>query len=246
MNKENDNYFPDQEIEKLIEVSSLFNDDQTPSKIEDQDHMNKFDIPKSKMEQANAKMVSIGEKTGKGEEVEEKQEPVRFFSNPKEKIIEQTLERRPELKRVGNVLVHKKTEEQYNSMWKYFSENALRHFEKIMGYGESEIRSIGIEKFIDAFDWTETSQIDRWEDDNLRVIPCCHCGKEFSIFQDFGLCENCKLLYDLPLLEAVVDSTAKSIVNDNPEMTASSKSGMSIQQIALFVYDEDFRKRFLK
>lgn len=71
-------------------------------------------------------------------------------------------------------------------------------FKEYLGYGEEEIREIGICKFLKAMDWTKVDQVNSWKTDTLHIVPCHVCGKEFAIQEtEFGICKDCAKDYDM-------------------------------------------------
>lgn len=75
-------------------------------------------------------------------------------------------------------------------------------FKEYLGYGEEEIREIGICKFIKKMGWTKADQVNSWKTDVLHIVPCQVCGKEFAIQEtEFGICEDCQKDYDMIKLD---------------------------------------------
>lgn len=118
----------------------------------------------------------------------------------------------------------------YNILWKNFLKQ-ISEFEDYMGYGEKEIREIGIENFLDFMDWKTIEDIPKYKTDKIKAIPCCHCGKHMTTFQlDMGLCDECKKLYNLKMLNEQISSS-------EPEAESAI--------VTSFVYFKDFRDLYL-
>ncbi len=137
----------------------------------------------------------------------------------------------------------KRTKEDYDNIWNAFLEIAEPEFKEFMGYGKEEIEKIGIEKFIDAYDWRDSSSVTSYKTDALHIIPCVHCGNEFVTFeQDLGLCDKCAELYDIQMFKRLIDE----VVTDKSVRDLHSGQILTANCISSFVYDAELRNKFLK
>jgi hypothetical protein len=179
-------------------------DDSKVIPIDIPDHDNKFNVDKSALELANEKLKNIGKPLPEG------------------------------TKQVGQKIVHKRTREDYNNIWKTFVTEEEKEFFEQMGYGKRKIKKIGIKKFIDMMDWRKPEEVSKWKTDRLHVIPCIHCQKEFALYEhDDGLCDKCKPKYDLKRLGETMYTNEQS------------EPGSSLKIKLMFIYDHDFREMYL-
>lgn len=139
------------------------------------------------------------------------------------------------IKEVDGYKTRKRTNKEYNQIWKIFKENYADEFEKYMGYGVAKIEKIGIKEFVDFMDWSSSEDILTYKTDRVKVIPCVHCDTHFTTFQiDLGLCHRCKDKFDLEQFGEMCSASEAS----NP----GSSSGLQI----MFCYIEDFRNLYKK
>ena len=185
---------------------------------EDDDHNPRFDITADTMMSADEKMKNI--------------------SQAKEEVLQKSLKKREEdnvkLADDGSTIIHDRKFNEYYILWDAFVRTEEPEFQKNMGYGKDEIEKIGIFKFIDAMDWKTASDISKWKTDKFHIVICPHCKDEFAVFENYGLCHNCRPLFDLEKLQDVI----VAVNNENP--------GFLLQQIASFVFDEEVRNMYLK
>lgn len=167
------------------------------------DHNPGYDIEKKKLNELNNSMVNIS-------------------NLPKGQIKEQ-----------DGIKTKKRTQREYNKIWSTFIKKHAQDFSKYMKYGLAEINKIGWKKFIDYMDWRTVEDILRYRTDRIKVIPCQHCGLHFTTFQiDFGLCDECKKVYDLKHFG--------EICNDSDKVDVGSSSSL----IIAFTYIEEFRAMY--
>ena len=210
------------------------------------EHDPKYDIEESVLEAANKKMVSISELKGKGVAVVSGDGSSGLAISKKA----------PDTIKVGNRIIHKRTPEQYQDIWESFLMNCVNvpesdpyNFEKYMGYGVDDIKRIGIEKFIDAFDWINAAQVNSFRTDIIHIVPCVECDANFAeVEHSFGLCETCQQLYDLDFLEKVIDETAQEVKQQFLEGHPDAKAvpATRTEGVALFLLSAEFRHMFLK
>lgn len=198
------------------------------------DHDPKYDIEDDKLDEANRKLASLSEKNKGRLEVVRPVEDTPIVQ--REKI------------KVGNRIIHKRTDQEYEDIWNSFIMNASEDFEQYMGYGVDEIVEIGENKFIDAYDWCDATDVMSYKTDIIHIIPCVHCRDEFSdVEQNYGLCEKCQPLYDLTYFEQVVDATSRDVAKEflalNPE--AKVVPATKTEGLAQFLYNKEFREMFL-
>jgi hypothetical protein len=138
--------------------------------------------------------------------------------------------------------------EDYQNIWESFLVNEEEAFRKLMGYGKTEIEKIGVEKFIDAFDWPDALSVDSYRTvDVFHIIPCPHCGRDFGNAEDdFGLCTACKDLYDLTFLEEVITATQAEAMELARKHHLSAVPNTKRSALGNFVMDPEFREKFLK
>lgn len=135
---------------------------------------------------------------------------------------------------IENIKTRKRTNKEYDAVWESFLK-VEPEFAKYMGYGEDQIKSVGIKKFIDFMDWSLPSDVSRYKTDAVKVIVCQNCKKQFTTFQlDFGLCDKCKDDFDM-------DSFSKAC-----ELEERFNSGTSAGLIMMFTYLSDFRELYRK
>jgi len=183
---------------------------------EDDDHNPRYNVESDTLMSADEKMKNI--------------------SKVKEEVLQKSLSNRENVKIAddGETIIHDRKFNEYYILWDAFVHTEEPEFKESMGYGREEIEKISIFKFIDAMDWKTASDIAKWKTDKFHIIICPHCKDEFAVFEHFGLCHNCKPLYDLEKLTKVI----VEVNNDNP--------GFLLQQIAGFVFDEEIRNMYLK
>jgi hypothetical protein len=138
--------------------------------------------------------------------------------------------------------------EDYQNIWDSFLSNEEETFKTIMGYGKTEIEKIGIEKFIDAFDWPDALAVDSYRTvDMFHIIPCPHCSRDFGNAEDdFGLCSSCKDLYDLDFLTQLIMATQAEAMELVRQYNLNTVPNTKRSALGNFVMDQDFRERFLK
>jgi hypothetical protein len=135
----------------------------------------------------------------------------------------------------GEIIIHKRTDQDYKNIWKAFLINEEKDFYEKMNYGKKKIKQIGVKKFIDFMDWRNVDDVGKWRTDKLHAVVCVHCNKEFAIFEyDDGLCENCKKLYDSEKLSDAINQAEEN------------KPGLGYATKLSFMYKPDFRNKFLK
>lgn len=185
-----------------------------PFNKSDDDHNPIFDIDTEKLMEADAKLKSI--------------------SQAKEEVLQNSIAKMDNVTVAadGETIIHKRSIGDYHQIWGAFVDTEAKDFETAMGFGREEIERIGIFKFVDAYDWRNASEVSSWRTDKMHIIICPHCKSEFGIFENFGLCHNCRPHYDLEALKNVI----VSVNNDYP--------GLVLQQIAQFIYDDDVRKMY--
>lgn len=153
--------------------------------------------------------------------------------NPKYSVANRQLQNNSIIRTIDGIKTKKRTPKEYNEIWDCFVNEYSVDFENHMGYGLKEIESIGYEKFIDFVDWRTKEDIMRYRSDRIKTIPCCHCKNKFTTFQlDFGLCSDCKPLFDLKKFEEVLNSSEKH------------DPGSSSTIIIAFTFFEEFRKLY--
>jgi len=195
------------------------------------DHEEKYDIAEDTLTAANQKLAKLSSRTAEE----------RVMS-----IIEKPVD--DSLIRVGNKIIHRRTEEEYETIWNSFLINAGDEFAEYMGYSIEDIERIGKNAFIDAFDWRLPTEVLSFKTDKIHIIPCVHCNNAFSdIEESFGLCESCKPLYDLNYFEKVIDEADKEVsrqflaANPDAKVIPSTKT----EGISEFLYNKEFRDKFL-
>ena len=84
-------------------------------------------------------------------------------------------------------------------------------FKEYLGYGEEEIRKIGICKFIKAMGWTNANQVNSWKTDVLHIVTCQICGKDFAIYEtEFAICKECSKGYNMNAISKFMESARYS------------------------------------
>ena len=141
-----------------------------------------------------------------------------------------------------------RSKEDYENIWESFIINEAELFEEMMGYGIKEIKRIGVDKFIDAFDWPDPLYVNSYRvTDMFHIIKCIHCDNEFAnMEQDFGLCPKCQELYDLSYLEQVIEAAMVEVIESYRKMGYGNPPNSKHAAILNFIADPDFRSRFLK
>jgi hypothetical protein len=136
------------------------------------------------------------------------------------------------IKKDGKVL-RKRTRKDYDRLWLLFKTTQLKDFQETMKYGEGQIKKIGIKKFINTMDWYFDNDVSKWKTDVIHIIPCVHCGLEFTTYEnDLGLCPKCKSAYDL-------ERFAQTCTTNEVE-----QPGISYGLRVAFVYDAEFRNNY--
>ena len=138
---------------------------------------------------------------------------------------------------------HQNNEIQINTpeeIWEAFKslpEEDLNKFMAMHGYAVDEIEAIGRDKFIQAMDWTNVSQVMSWKTDAMHNIICPECRSNFGILElDAGLCKDC---VDSFYAEFIADF-------DSMYMVEVDDGSNPISAVANFILFEDFRKLFRK
>lgn len=190
------------------------------------DYSPKYNVGKTALEIANEKMRTIS--TKKEAEAE---------------ILTKTLEKNEDVIERDGKILHNRSSDDYLHIWEAFRESQISDYTEYMGYSEDTINRIGVVKFIDMMDWRTPEDVAKWKTDQMHIVPCIHCGSEFAIFEEFGLCHKCSGLYDLDALIEVMDGVSASVKEDGDERLA----GVNVNAVQMinFVYDDEIRKMFL-
>lgn len=126
-------------------------------------------------------------------------------------------------------------------LWEIFKAEELEDFSKLLGYGEKEIKKIGVKKFIAFSGWKTKEDLRKWRTDKVKIMPCQHCKSEFTTYQlDLGLCEKCKKEYDLKVFFDLVSGMA-----ENPENLEAARN-MQISFAFISEFREIFKKKSLE
>lgn len=193
----------------------------TSNDIDSDDHEMKNDRTQEELEKANLKMSM--KNVGASNE-DSDNEPPQYVTKDGKKM-------------------HYRTEEDYSNIWEAFITNAEQEFKEYMGYGREVIERIGVKKFIDMYDWRDGSDVFSWKTDTLHIIPCVHCNDEFVTFeQDIGLCNKCAQLYDMDMFTRLVNE----VQGDDSVKDSVSPTHIALKCLSEFVYDDEFRSKFLK
>lgn len=97
-------------------------------------------------------------------------------------------------------IIHKRTPQAYGAIWKAFKKHD-EDFKKTAGYGVAEIEKIGVNKFIDAMDWRNSKDVEKFRTDKCHVMICSHCKSDFGVFEiTYSLCPSCTKLFDIKKL----------------------------------------------
>jgi Zn ribbon nucleic-acid-binding protein len=135
----------------------------------------------------------------------------------------------------NGMIIHRRTSSDYRKLWDWFMKNEADNYCATMGYSVEVIKMIGYKKFIDIHDWSTIEDIKKWKTDAVHIIPCIHCGAEFTTYEmDLGLCDHCKPHYNLKRFG---------------EMCAANEEvepGISYGLRTAFVYRPEFREMYLK
>lgn len=172
---EDDLAFMDTEAADLIASVSSIDEKKLNNIVDIGDYSRKYDVKPDRLAKANEKMVTmkaISKKTKKTKQ--------------------------NELVAADTVKLHKRTPEQYETIWKAFLKKEAKEFEKYMGYGQADIERIGINEFIDAMDWRHSKDICKYKTDAMHIIKCPSCNNAFGVYEvNVGLCKDCLKKYDM-------------------------------------------------
>jgi len=189
------------------------------------DHDPRFNVDKSALEKSNnaIRMLSSLKKNEAGIEVEI----------------------------VGDKIIHKRTEEEYEKIWAKFLNEEEIDFKERFSYGRDIIEKIGVKKFIDTHDWRNEDDVSKWRTDAANIVVCLHCADNFAPLQFvgnlgfYGLCSECSKLYDLDKITRVAKAkTEDEAYLDIPDANLRLSLART-RVIEQFVLDNEFRKHFL-
>lgn len=190
------------------------------------EHDEKYEVGKNVLELANEKMKNLSS-----------------LQKAKNVIMDASVAAKENVVKKDGMIIHARSADDYLEIWDAFCEKEAAEFCEYMGYDTSEIAKIGMIKFIDIMDWRSPDDVGSWRTDRLKVIPCVHCGNNFAIFQEFGLCPECTNLYDIDALKKVILDVAEE---KGGEFEKQAGFDAETAQVAYFVYDEEIRDLFLK
>ena len=138
------------------------------------EHNPKYNISKEELEKANQTILNMSQK--------------RKEEEGKKTVIK------------NGAIIHKRTPYLYKSIWRAFKKHD-EDFRAISGYGIIEIEKIGINKFIDAMDWRNAKDVEKFKTDKCHVMICVNCNNDFGIFEiTYSLCPSCVKLFDIKKL----------------------------------------------
>lgn len=108
----------------------------------------------------------------------------------------------------GDQIIHERTKEDYDKIWNKFLSEEEPHFIKMFEYGKDAILRIGVNKFIDAMDWSKEEDVSKWRTDSFNIVICPECNDDFGIYQKMGVCPNCLLKFDQTKIGALMNVVA--------------------------------------
>ena len=168
------------------------------------------------------------------DKLKEANEKLKNISEAKEQILESSVQGKTNVEIKGDKILSKRTPNDYNRIWNAFLQDQADAFMKHMGYTIKTIKRIGFHKFIDAMDWKNEKDIWKWRTDKLHIVPCCHCKRDFAVYEDLALCDKCKPQYDLEYFYRVMAHVE------------AEQPGHMWEQKMIFIKEAGIRSMYLK
>ena len=90
-----------------------------------------------------------------------------------------------------------------NDIYNEFLKTEIEEFERLMGFGKTQIENIGIDEFINAIGFKSPEDVKRWRTDKYHLVICPECQKHFGIFEMYSICPECQKKADMTKIHTI-------------------------------------------